>query len=177
MLKYSAPSKVSNPRNSIAEIRLKERACRRPLSPKIARASRLSQVGNFEARATVYKSMIVTTSNDLASYKIVHQLGVLRGLTVRSRSVLGNIGIVVPNSSCVMLLESRGSMLHSFNVANGSSRECHNPRLVYCLVFSLYNLCQAPMIVSNLFLVRAKLLPKQMVQRTTYQNKGLAFLA
>ena len=36
--------------------------------------------------------MIVTTSNDLAGYKITRQLGVVRGITVRSRSVLGNIG-------------------------------------------------------------------------------------
>jgi uncharacterized protein YbjQ (UPF0145 family) len=36
--------------------------------------------------------MIVTTSNDLPGYKIVRQLGVVRGITVRSRSVLGNIG-------------------------------------------------------------------------------------
>ena len=36
--------------------------------------------------------MLVTTSNELAGYRIVKQLGVVRGLTVRSRSILGNIG-------------------------------------------------------------------------------------
>ena len=36
--------------------------------------------------------MIVTTANDLVGYKITRQLGVVRGITVRSRSVLGNIG-------------------------------------------------------------------------------------
>jgi uncharacterized protein YbjQ (UPF0145 family) len=36
--------------------------------------------------------MIVTTANELEGYKIIRQLGVVRGLTVRSRSVLGNIG-------------------------------------------------------------------------------------
>ena len=36
--------------------------------------------------------MIVTTANDLAGYRITKQLGVVRGLTVRSRSILGNIG-------------------------------------------------------------------------------------
>ena len=35
---------------------------------------------------------MVTTSNDLQGYRVVRQLGVVRGLTVRSRSVLGNIG-------------------------------------------------------------------------------------
>ncbi len=37
-------------------------------------------------------TMIVTTANDLSGYKITRQLGVVRGITVRSRSVLGNIG-------------------------------------------------------------------------------------
>ncbi|MBX9843546.1 MAG: YbjQ family protein [Xanthobacteraceae bacterium] len=36
--------------------------------------------------------MIVTTTNDVAGYKIARHLGVVRGLTVRSRSVIGNIG-------------------------------------------------------------------------------------
>jgi len=36
--------------------------------------------------------MIVTTTNELEGYKIVKHLGVVRGLTVRSRSVVGNIG-------------------------------------------------------------------------------------
>src|SRR6187551_2170590 len=34
--------------------------------------------------------MIVTTTNDVAGYRIV--LSVVRGITVRSRSVIGNIG-------------------------------------------------------------------------------------
>ena len=34
--------------------------------------------------------MIVTTANDLAGYRIVRHLGVVRGITVRSRSVVGN---------------------------------------------------------------------------------------
>jgi uncharacterized protein YbjQ (UPF0145 family) len=36
--------------------------------------------------------LIVTTANDLPGYRIVRHLGVARGLTVRSRSVVGNIG-------------------------------------------------------------------------------------
>jgi uncharacterized protein YbjQ (UPF0145 family) len=36
--------------------------------------------------------MIVTTTNDLVGHKVVRHLGVVRGLTVRSRSVIGNIG-------------------------------------------------------------------------------------
>ena len=36
--------------------------------------------------------MIVVTTNDLAGYRVVRHLGVVRGITVRSRSVIGNIG-------------------------------------------------------------------------------------
>ncbi|MBF6596539.1 MAG: YbjQ family protein [Thermaceae bacterium] len=36
--------------------------------------------------------LAVTTANDLSGYKIVRHLGVVRGITVRSRSVLGNLG-------------------------------------------------------------------------------------
>ena len=39
--------------------------------------------------------MIVTTTNDLPGYRIVRTLGVSRGLTVRSRSVVGNIGAAI----------------------------------------------------------------------------------
>jgi uncharacterized protein YbjQ (UPF0145 family) len=36
--------------------------------------------------------MIVATTNEVAGYRVVRHLGVVRGLTVRSRSVIGNIG-------------------------------------------------------------------------------------
>ncbi len=36
--------------------------------------------------------MLVTTSNALEGYRVVAQLGVVRGITVRSRSVVGNFG-------------------------------------------------------------------------------------
>jgi uncharacterized protein YbjQ (UPF0145 family) len=34
--------------------------------------------------------MIVATTNELAGYRIVRHLGLVRGITVRSRSVIGN---------------------------------------------------------------------------------------
>ncbi|WP_330084671.1 YbjQ family protein [Methylocystis iwaonis] len=34
--------------------------------------------------------MIVSTTNDIAGYRIVRHLGLVRGVTVRSRSVVGN---------------------------------------------------------------------------------------
>src|SRR5436305_1999898 len=36
--------------------------------------------------------MIVTTTNDVTGYRVTQHLGVVRGLTVRSRSIIGNIG-------------------------------------------------------------------------------------
>jgi uncharacterized protein YbjQ (UPF0145 family) len=36
--------------------------------------------------------MLVATTNDLPGYRIVEHLGVVRGVTVRSRSVIGNVG-------------------------------------------------------------------------------------
>src|SRR6266536_5701440 len=36
--------------------------------------------------------MLVATPNDLAGHKIVRNLGVVRGIVVRSRSIVGNIG-------------------------------------------------------------------------------------
>ena len=39
--------------------------------------------------------MLVVTTNDLPGYRVVKHLGVVRGLTVRSRSVVGNIGAAV----------------------------------------------------------------------------------
>ena len=35
---------------------------------------------------------LVTTTNNLEGYRITKHLGVVRGITVRSRSILGNIG-------------------------------------------------------------------------------------
>jgi uncharacterized protein YbjQ (UPF0145 family) len=35
-------------------------------------------------------TMIVSTTNDISGYKVVRHLGVVRGITVRSRSVVGN---------------------------------------------------------------------------------------
>ncbi len=39
--------------------------------------------------------MLVTTANDLPGYRIVRHLGVVRGIVVRSRSVVGNLGAAV----------------------------------------------------------------------------------
>ncbi len=35
---------------------------------------------------------MVTTTNDLAGWRVIRTLGIVRGITVRSRSVVGNIG-------------------------------------------------------------------------------------
>ena len=36
--------------------------------------------------------MIVTTTNDITGQKVVRYLGLARGITVRSRSIVGNVG-------------------------------------------------------------------------------------
>jgi uncharacterized protein YbjQ (UPF0145 family) len=36
--------------------------------------------------------MLVATTNDLPGYRITEYIGLVRGITVRSRSVIGNIG-------------------------------------------------------------------------------------
>ena len=36
--------------------------------------------------------MLVATTNDLAGYRIAAHIGMVRGVTVRSRSVVGNLG-------------------------------------------------------------------------------------
>jgi uncharacterized protein YbjQ (UPF0145 family) len=36
--------------------------------------------------------MLVTTTNDVAGYRVARYLGLVRGITVRSRSVIGNFG-------------------------------------------------------------------------------------
>jgi uncharacterized protein YbjQ (UPF0145 family) len=35
---------------------------------------------------------MVTTTNEIPGWRVVRQLGVVRGITVRSRSVIGNLG-------------------------------------------------------------------------------------
>ena len=35
--------------------------------------------------------MLIVTTNDLPGYRVVRQLGLVRGLAVRSRSVIGNV--------------------------------------------------------------------------------------
>lgn len=36
-------------------------------------------------------NLLITTSNNLEGYKVTQHLGIVRGITVRSRSVFGNI--------------------------------------------------------------------------------------
>jgi len=39
--------------------------------------------------------MLVVTTNDIPGFRIVRHLGLVRGVTVRSRSVVGNIGAAI----------------------------------------------------------------------------------
>ena len=40
---------------------------------------------------TMVEQQLVTTSNQLEGYRVSKHLGVVRGITVRSRSIFGNI--------------------------------------------------------------------------------------
>ena len=42
--------------------------------------------------ASAVDPAMVTTANDLAGFRIVRNLGMVRGIVVRSRSIVGNIG-------------------------------------------------------------------------------------
>ena len=39
--------------------------------------------------------MLVVTTNEIAGYRIVRHIGLVRGVTVRSRSVFGNLGAMI----------------------------------------------------------------------------------
>ena len=39
--------------------------------------------------------MLVVTTNEIEGHRVVRNLGVVRGLTVRSRSVVGNLGAAI----------------------------------------------------------------------------------
>ena len=43
-------------------------------------------------QTTLVTNPMVTTALDLPGYRIVRNLGIVRGVTVRSRSIVGNIG-------------------------------------------------------------------------------------
>jgi uncharacterized protein YbjQ (UPF0145 family) len=49
-------------------------------------------VRNISRRGRIGGDMLVTTTNDIEGHRITRYLGLVRGLTVRSRSVVGNIG-------------------------------------------------------------------------------------
>jgi len=46
---------------------------------------------SFNNNQLMDQSILITTSNALEGYKITKQLGLVRGITVRSRSIVGNI--------------------------------------------------------------------------------------
>ena len=48
---------------------------------------------NFNAKIYIMVDQnLITTSNQLEGYRITKHLGMIRGITVRSRSIFGNIG-------------------------------------------------------------------------------------
>src|SRR6478752_1395222 len=70
-------------------MRVSEPEARIPAAPSKAAFCRLNSASSRSL------PMIVTTTNDLPGYRVVRTLGVVRGLTVRSRSVVGNLGAAI----------------------------------------------------------------------------------
>ena len=50
----------------------------------------VKKLSNFKKKIMV-DPQLITTANNLEGYKIIKQLGLVRGITVRSRSLFGNI--------------------------------------------------------------------------------------
>src|SRR5499425_2290718 len=48
--------------------------------------------GREESKMNRVDSSMVTTANEIAGYRIVKNFGIVRGIIVRSRSVIGNLG-------------------------------------------------------------------------------------
>ncbi len=46
----------------------------------------------FKKKINMIDVQLITTANNLEGYRITRHLGVVRGITVRSRSLIGNIG-------------------------------------------------------------------------------------
>lgn len=42
--------------------------------------------------AAAISAALVSTTNDIPGYRVVRPLGIVRGITVRSRSIVGNLG-------------------------------------------------------------------------------------
>ena len=51
---------------------------------------------------------MVTTSNELAGYRIVRNYGIVRGIVVRSRSIIGNLGAALQT----IVQAPRSQLLH-----------------------------------------------------------------
>jgi uncharacterized protein YbjQ (UPF0145 family) len=64
-------------------------------SDKVAAARARESIGWRRSKVqhtAAENEMLVTTTNDIEGHRITRYLGLVRGLTVRSRSVIGNIG-------------------------------------------------------------------------------------
>ncbi len=52
----------------------------------------LAGAGGVERMSPMLNAHMVTTANDLAGYQITKNLGLVRGIVVRSRSIFGTLG-------------------------------------------------------------------------------------
>jgi uncharacterized protein YbjQ (UPF0145 family) len=52
----------------------------------------VKNLSTFKKKINMIDNQLITTANNLEGYRITRHLGVVRGITVRSRSLIGNIG-------------------------------------------------------------------------------------
>src|SRR5581483_1976536 len=92
----SVPASSSPSRSSGQTWAVVPRASGGPSTPQAqrleARCSRILDRPPWRTMTPDGGTMIVTTTNDVTGYRVTQHLGVVRGITVRSRSVIGNIG-------------------------------------------------------------------------------------
>src|ERR1700680_578855 len=68
---------------------------RKPASKLMTRVRFPSPAPSQSRTAKRGNAMLVGATNDLPGYRVVRHLGLVRGLTVRSRSIVGNIGAAI----------------------------------------------------------------------------------
>jgi uncharacterized protein YbjQ (UPF0145 family) len=77
------------------------------------------------------ESILITTSTSLEGYKVTKQLGLVRGITVRSRSVLGNMagGFMMlfggKSSIYTQLCEGAREEAYQLMVKHGQEKGCN----------------------------------------------------
>jgi len=66
------------------------------------------------------ESILITTSNALEGYRVTKQLGLVRGITVRSRSLFGNMAELIGVGAVPKDLETSASTGYIFHITRSA---------------------------------------------------------